>query len=183
MAHPSRPGCALTLAALLASAPALAVDRLTLQFGAGDDDTPLAGAAVSWNWDARWFDSGDWYLGGYWELDAARWFADRERAGAHSINEIGITPVFRFQARDPGSVSPYAELGVGLHLLSSTRLNDERMFGTSFQFGDHIGVGITFGPKQAYDLGYRFQHLSNAGINSENSGINFHELRFGMRLP
>ncbi|RTK97467.1 MAG: acyloxyacyl hydrolase [Lysobacterales bacterium] len=183
MDHPTGAVRALALAAVLTSAPVFAVDRITLEFGAGDDDTPSFGVAVSRDWDARWFDSGDWYLGGYWELGMSRWFADDDRSGAHDINQIGLTPVFRLQERQPGAFSPYAEIGIGVHFLSSTRLNDERKFGSSFQFGDHVGIGFTFGPDQAYDLGYRFQHLSNAGLNSENSGINFHELRFGMRLP
>lgn len=183
MAHPSGTGCAVALAALIACAPADAADRISLQLGSGDDDTYSAGVSVSRDWDVRWFDSGDWYLGGYWELGVSRWFADSERQGAHGITEIGLTPVFRFQQRTPGAWSPYAEIGVGVHFLSSTRLNDERKFGSSFQFGDHIGFGVTFGVQQEYDLGYRYQHLSNAGLNDENSGINFHELRFGMRLP
>ena len=29
-----------------------------------------------------------------------------------------------------------------------------------------------------YDLGYRFQHLSNADIKKPNDGINFNQIRF-----
>ena len=50
-------------------------------------------------------------------------------------------------------------------------------FGSSFQFGDHIGAGVRFGDKGRYDVGYRYQHLSNAGIKEPNQGINFHQLR------
>ena len=82
MDHPTGAVRALALAAVLTSAPVFAVDRITLELGAGDDDTPSFGVAVSRDWDARWFDSGDWYLGGYWELGVSRWFADDDRGFA-----------------------------------------------------------------------------------------------------
>jgi hypothetical protein len=62
-------------------------------------------------------------------------------------------------------------------LLSATSLNSQRQFGSSFQFGDHVGAGVRFGEKGQYDLGYRYQHFSNAGIKGPNQGINYNELR------
>ena len=44
---------------------------------------------------------------------------------------------------------------------------------------DHIGFGWTFGDKNRYEIGYRLQHLSNAGLSDPNDGINFHQIRFG----
>jgi len=90
-----------------------------------------------------------------------------------------VTPVFRWCQSRQATVSPYLEAGIGAHLLSRTSLNGERKFGTAFQFGSHLGVGIRFGPRHAYDLTYRFRHLSNASIRSPNNGINFSEIRFG----
>ena len=139
MDHPTGAVRALALAAVLTSAPVFAVDRITLEFGAGDDDTPSFGVAVSRDWDARWFDSGDWYLGGYWELGVSRWFADDDRAGAHDINQIGLTPVFRLQERQPGAFSPYAEIGIGVHFLSKDvyYISD---LPSELQWGDVWGV-------------------------------------------
>jgi len=53
-----------------------------------------------------------------------------------------------------------------------------RMFaaGKYDQFADMVGVGATFGPHQNYQAGFRFQHLSNAGIEHPNPGINFSEI-------
>jgi hypothetical protein len=48
---------------------------------------------------------------------------------------------------------------------------------TAFQFGNHVGLGYRFGATNAFDLSYRFQHLSNASIKSPNAGINFHQVR------
>jgi hypothetical protein len=75
-----------------------------------------------------------------------------------------------------GLVGPFIEAAVGFHLLSHTSIGDRRM-STAFQFGNHIGVGYRFGAKAHYELGYRFQHLSNASIKRPNPGINFHQIR------
>ena len=92
-------------------------------------------------------------------------------------NDFGLTPVLRLQPNNPAGFSPYAELGVGFHFLSSTSVSPQRQFGSSFQFGDHVGAGVRFGDKGQYDIGYRYQHLSNAGIKQPNQGINFQQLR------
>ncbi|MDP1996021.1 MAG: acyloxyacyl hydrolase, partial [Gallionella sp.] len=42
----------------------------------------------------------------------------------------------------------------------------------------HVGVGARFGDRRQFDLGYRFQHLSNGGIKKPNQGINFNQIRF-----
>jgi lipid A 3-O-deacylase len=78
----------------------------------------------------------------------------------------------------PSSISPYVEGAIGFHLISPVRLEESRGFSTAFQFGDHIGAGARFGEHGRYDLGLRFQHLSNAGIKKPNNGINFTQLRF-----
>ncbi len=39
-----------------------------------------------------------------------------------------------------------------------------------------MGVGYRF-DRKGFEIGYRFQHISNAGIKEPNDGINFHQLR------
>jgi len=51
------------------------------------------------------------------------------------------------------------------------------LVGSAFQFGEHLGFGYRFGVTGAYDLGYRFQHISNGNIKDPNDGINFHQIR------
>jgi hypothetical protein len=60
--------------------------------------------------------------------------------------------------------------------LSHTQIGDKRL-STAFQFGDHLGFGYRFGARSAFDLGYRYQHLSNGSIKRPNPGINFHQVR------
>ncbi len=133
---------------------------------------------VQWDWNKKWVEMGNWHLGGYWESDAGYW-SNNSYARTHS-QHIGyrIHAGFPFPA-DHALVRcrRTLELGVGLHFLSATSVSTQRQFGTSFQFGDHVGVGVRFGDKGKYDIGYRYQHFSNAGIKDPNQGINFNELR------
>ena len=165
---------ALPVALVFAAGPARAVDAYTIELGQGDNTTDLARLHAKWNWEKRWFEHESWHLGGYWEATLGYWRGSG--AGARNLWDVGITPVFRLQPNDPRG-GLYVEGAIGAHLLSATRINDHRVFGSSFNFGDHVGFGYTFGTRGQYDLGYRFQHLSNGGIKSPNDGINFHEVR------
>ena len=166
---------ALPVALLFATAPASAADGYTIEWGHGDDSTELVRLHAKWNWGKKWFEAGNWHLGGYWEASLGHWSGDG--AGAKDLWDIGLTPVFRLQPNG-SKTGMYLEGGIGAHLLSATRINNRRVFGSSFNFGDHIGVGATFGDRGQYDLGYRLQHLSNGGIKDPNDGINFHQVRF-----
>jgi lipid A 3-O-deacylase len=66
-----------------------------------------------------------------------------------------------------------------VHLISGTSVSEQGRFSTAFQFGTHGGVGARFGEHNAFEVGYCFQHISNAGIEHPNKGINFHILHFG----
>lgn len=160
------------------SSKVFAVDSLSMEVGNGDDATNMARLGLQWDWRKKWFTAGKWFLGGYWDTAIGYWDGDDHEDGSKNIADLGITPVFRLQQNNPGKIAPYFEAAIGLHLLSETSINDNRKFGGAFQFGDHLGVGIRFGAKGRYDLGYRFQHLSNGSIQEPDDGINFHQLRF-----
>ncbi|MBI3041480.1 MAG: acyloxyacyl hydrolase [Betaproteobacteria bacterium] len=158
---------------LLAAAPAVAVDAIAVEAGSGDS-TDMARIAIQWDWSKRWFEGAEWHVGGYWDLSLGHWRSDALPGQNRDITEIGLTPVFRLQRnRLEGA---YLEAAVGFHLLSRTTIGDKRL-GTRFQFGDRLGLGYRFGARSAWDLGYRFQHLSNGGIKKPNNGINFHQVR------
>lgn len=53
-------------------------------------------------------------------------------------------------------------------------------FGESFQFTSEIGVNLNFCSR--WTVGYRFQHMSNAGISNENPGLNTHMVELGFRF-
>lgn len=168
---------------LLLTSPPIAsagitLDGIGLDLGRGNDSTEVVRIHAKSNWDKKWFTGGAWHLAGYWEASLGGWQGGGE--GGKDIWDIGITPVFRIQPNG-GQSGLYLEGAVGAHLLSATRINNQRHFGSSLNFGDHVGFGVTFGGKGEYDLGYRFQHLSNAGIKKPNDGIEFHLLRFTYR--
>jgi hypothetical protein len=75
-------------------------------------------------------------------------------------------------------VSPFAEAGIGAHLLTATRLG-ERTFSTALQLGSVLGLGVGFGGNGQYELSYRYQRLSNIGIKQPNDGLDLHMLRIG----
>ena len=86
-----------------------------------------------------------------------------------------MTPVFRFQQTDlKGTISPYLEAAAGRapavrnigrapNAASAPRSSSATTSVSACRFGD----------KAAFDLAYRYQHLSNAGIKKPNHGINF----------
>jgi lipid A 3-O-deacylase len=166
----------------LVSFSAHAVDGISLEGGASFSDerktTTMARVGVQWDWDLKWFQTGSWYLGGYWDASVGDWHTDDRDGGSHDVGDFSITPVLRFQSAATSGFVPYVEVGVGAHVLTSKNIADDRHFSTNFQFGNHFGAGIRFGDKAQYDLSYRLQHLSNGGIDTPNPGINFNQLRF-----
>ena len=161
-------------AVALAPGPVLALDGVAVEGGSGDG-ADMGRIAVQWDWKKRWLEGQSWHLGGYWDLGLGYWSHGDVQPGQNDeIFEIGLTPVFRLQQNDLKGL--YGELGIGAHFLSKTSLGEKR-FSTSFQFGDHVGIGYRFGAKGAFDISARYQHLSNASIKRPNAGINFGQIR------
>lgn len=152
---------------------AAAVDGVAVEAGRGDG-TDMGRVAIQWDWQKRWLQGSAWHLGGYWDLGLGYWRHDERPGQNGDITEFGLTPVFRWQRND--LQGPYVEAAIGIHFLSRSQIGDKRM-STQFQFGDHVGFGYRFGARRAWDVGYRYQHLSNAGIKRPNNGINFHQVR------
>ena len=149
-----------------------ALDGASFEAGRGEEDSDLWRVGLQWQWGRRWLEGGGWHLGGYWDLQAGQW------NNGHDYWDLGITPVFRYQ-RSSGAARPYVEGAIGFHLLSDLRITSGRRFSTNFQFGDHLGAGVRFGP---HDVGIRIQHVSNGGIARPNPGINFLVLRYQLWL-
>jgi lipid A 3-O-deacylase len=161
---------------VLAAAPAVsfAVDGVSFEVGTGNS-TQIARVGAQWRWDQQWFKSNGTHLGGYWDLSLSQWRGNRyqDRDATQNITVIGITPVFRFQ--NDSLKGFYVEGGVGANLMSELYNNGGNQMSTSFEFGDHIGLGYVFQNK--LDIGLRLQHYSNGGIKHPNDGVNFAVLR------
>ncbi|MWL86052.1 acyloxyacyl hydrolase [Cupriavidus sp. SW-Y-13] len=106
------------------------------------------------------------------EVNLAGWDT---RGGTNQQNlvEFGISPILRVEKRG-GYFVPFVEGSVGLRVLSHAGTSDEHRMGSAFQFSDMLGVGVGFGKNAATEVGFRFQHISNAGIKEPNPGSNFY---------
>lgn len=165
------------LCALLFSGNAFSVDGVFVEAGR-DMQTDATRAGVLWNFNHAWFAEGDWHVVGHWEASVASLQGKSSAGNNQRVTDLGITPVFRLQQKNPSSVAPYIEGAIGLHLVSPTSVYADRRLGSAFQFGDHIGFGILFGEHKQFELGYRFQHISNGGIKQPNQGLNLNLLHF-----
>ena len=165
---------ALLVVGLAATAPALAVDGYLAEIGGGEGARSLR-VGMTRYWDQQWLTEGHWHVTGYWEASLAHLSSDRPKA--KDLADVAITPVFRFRPNASGGAQPYWDAAVGLHLLTGTRLDSRHNLGSALQFGPMVGLGVTFGEKSQYDLGYRYQHISNGGIREPNDGLELHVVR------
>ena len=167
---------------LLMAAPAFAVDGVSIEYGRGNM-VEMSRVGAIWKWDRSFLDDGRYQVTAFWESSLGRWRGYKPDDNNQTISEISITPVFRLAQKNISGVVPYLEGGfIGLHLISPTFIYTNRKFGSSFQFGNHIGFGVRFGEHRQFDLGYRFQHLSNGDIKKPNQGINFSQAHFVYHL-
>jgi hypothetical protein len=72
----------------------------------------------------------------------------------------------------------FLEGGIGANLLLPVYQTADKRFSTTFNFGDHLGIGRRFGREFAHEWALRIQHFSNAGIKHPNPGENFLQLRY-----
>ena len=176
-------GILLSAALMIFSATSSAriLDNSTISFGRGQGDVDVYRIGTKKNWNRSWFTEGNWHVSGYWHGELGHWHSDK--AGAHEDNlfEIAVTPVFRLEQKnsDSGNLAPYLEAGIGVHLIGPTSISD-RSFSNAVQFGEHLGAGLRFGNHGRYDLGYRYQHLSNGSLDSPNNGMDMHTISFGI---
>lgn len=159
----------MILLALLIARPALAIDTASFELGAGQR-ARFVRIGLQSNWDSRWWQSNGSHLGGYWDMTLAQWREMRFKGNydtRQSIVDFGLTPVLRLQPDSKKGL--YAELGIGLHLLSDLYDNDGRRFSTRAQFGDHIGIGYV--TQNHVTVSLQLQHFSNGGIKRPNPGV------------
>lgn len=181
----------LSAAALLATAclscasasnarEALWLDAVTLSLGQSDDadEAEIYRVGMHKDWRHSWFNGGAWYLGGYWDTELA--LMDSGKGASDKVYGVSLTPVLRYQrdAHLSSGITPFAETGIGAHLLSDTRLGNNNL-STAIQFASLIGLGVGFGERGQYELSYRFTHFTNADIKEPNDGLDLHLLKLG----
>src|SRR5258707_9171931 len=141
-----------------------AFDSISAEAGHGTRGVDMWRLGLQWKQEPAWLAGHtNWSL--YWDATLGAWEGD-----LGSVSETALTPTFRFS----GGNGLYLDTGVGVHLLSETRISGLLEFSTKFQFGNHLGAGYRHG---RYDASVRLQHLSNAGLRNPNPGINFLQIR------
>lgn len=161
--------CALSIGSACAHA-----DQFGVQFAGGvaDHDVKKADLGLVWDPGLTWWEIGGYHFTVVGEAHVAYWDLRESNAAHPNIWEFGFTPVLRF-IKSSGWFRPYLEGGVGIRMLSHVRETDDRTLSSSFQFADMLGVGAQFGGHQQYQAGFRFQHVSNGGLEKPNPGVNF----------
>ncbi|WP_332675116.1 acyloxyacyl hydrolase [Aromatoleum sp.] len=128
-----------------------------------------------------WFraERSGWRVVGYPELQVNR----HEQSGDELV-QGGVFATFRV---DPAHarMRPYLEAGLGANVFSRGNIGSKD-FGTRFQFGELIGIGIAWGGNTGGAnetwIGVRFTHYSNAGIKKPNPGLEALQLVIGHRF-
>jgi lipid A 3-O-deacylase len=113
-------------------------------------------------------------LTGYWSGAYTYWEGDK----TSSNNSLSFSPVFVYEFAGQ-SVKPYVEAGIGVAFFSNTEYESNKL-GGSFQFEDRIGVGLRF--NGGHEVGIRATHYSNAGLSSDNDGVESYALHYTMPL-
>lgn len=157
-------------------------DQVFVQAGTADE-ARSAVAGVSW-WSGWQADLAGGGLSLHTELSAGRWVRDvharRDPTADDWVTQVGVAPVLRWQSG--GASGAFVEAGIGLNLISPVYQRQNKRFSTTLNFGDHLAVGIRFGPRGAHELALRIEHFSNAGLRLPNPGENFRQLRYSVRL-
>lgn len=165
------------------TADAFSIDRLRpttlfLQAGTAGSETQTYAAGATWDWGwHRQYSFGS--ISGYSEVSFGRWITDVGGGSSAWETQVGITPVVRWQPKF--AQAWFAEIGVGANLILPIYRSEEKRFSTTFNFGDHFGIGRRFGANRQHELALRVQHFSNGGIDEPNPGENFLQLRYSRR--
>jgi lipid A 3-O-deacylase len=171
--------CALFVLALACPAQsALAQDSVFATFGG--DTIYVYGVGIGW---APWWSTqleNDRKLSLRGIASVSGWYAH-----GHDVNKslvaVGVYPVLRLDMAPAAGFVPYVEGAIGFNVLSHTWIENRRL-STAFQFGEFVAVGVAFGERNQFDLGARYQHISNADIKRPNDGLSYASIVFTYRF-
>ena len=92
--------------------------------------------------------------------------------------EVGCSFLLKYSDHITSRIAPYIEGGFGI--IYTTQHTREQS--TQYNFLSQVGVGLQFFLNEKFALtgGYRFRHMSNAGIKTPNRGINHHFALLGV---
>jgi lipid A 3-O-deacylase len=163
---------ACTAFVTVVQAASLSPDGVDLTVGQGHS-VFVSGAGLHWNSLCECVFLRDHDFDTRLVAQLSYWHAQVHPTDNGSLWDVGLTPMLRWLPPCCDSVQPFLEGGVGVHLLSHTRINNNRDLSTAFQFGENFGGGIAFGEDHRFELGVYVQHESNASIKEPNPGLTY----------
>lgn len=176
--HPAAVTSALALTLAILAIPAGAAD-MEAHLRYGQDGGKYDGAGVGLRLGPVWSkDLLGWRTTLHPEFELTHFRYTGSAGGPSSMNQAGAIGMFRFD-RGSGNFRPYGEIGLGANLFSRDRLG-EKDFSTSFQFSEHLGLGLEFGG--GWFAGWRYSHYSNADIKKPNNGIDLQQILIGVHF-
>ncbi len=162
--------CVAALFGLAAVGPVQAAD-LAFAVGSTGESTLAYRLGLQCDFQRNFSESATGRFTGYWDTAYTYWQGD-ETASNHSLS---LAPVFVYEFAGE-TIKPYIEAGIGVAFFSDTELEDNKL-GSSFQFEDRLGFGVRFNGQQ---IGVRALHYSNAGLSSNNDGVENYSLHYAM---
>jgi len=146
-------------------------------------EVALAGIGASWDLSTRSKARDETGFMGRIDGQIAHWRGLGTPTDNHYLWDFSAIPMLRYTFAWTQSPRFYVEGGFGIHFLTSTRINNDRQFGISFQFGEIGGAGVTFGENNRYELGMFIQHVSNGNLARQNWGLTYPAIVFRAILP
>ena len=101
------------------------------------------------------------------------------RRGSSTIYGAGLSPLgFKVNFAQQSWIQPFVAASLGfLYFLDDVPVPHS----SRFNFTPEAGIGVEFflAPQRALMLGYKFHHISSAGIGDDNPGMNSHVIYAG----
>ncbi|MES2184361.1 MAG: acyloxyacyl hydrolase [Pseudomonadota bacterium] len=113
----------------------------------------------------------------YWDLYGSFLDSDGFRGDHHHTWLVGFKPVFRLRF-DEGRSPWFTDAGIGVSYTDVLYRSNAKTFSTRFNFGTHLALGYSFGTQREQEISLRFEHYSNAHLETPNPGENYVQVRY-----
>ena len=93
--------------------------------------------------------------------------------------EVGVRPILRFHYLYGHRISPFFEVSTAGVLYTNLKVRET---GSDLNFTSHVGAGfdVRLWDEWYLNMAYRYRHISNAGLDEDNGGINHHQGLMGL---
>lgn len=151
--------------------------------GKSDGDVFAVMVGADYHFDQHWQLGERGSVHPYGEFLLSYWEGNEGHTGIESLHEAGASVLLRYcYLRHPqADVRPYVDLGLGLHYLTEVAI-ERKQLGRHWQAGSNVGFGFLFPRSERFEVGVRIRHLSNAGTEDDNWGVNQVLGRVGFRF-